>query len=152
MISTAKLCTRTLGGFENTPEAVQRTSASRKHHALRFMRFTCNPDVGLQLAGEMVQQPERQRLLSHAAKQVGRPLFYSLRILLTFAGMIQGSRGPLNLRVRPSGNLSGGASWPILLKICENPSFIRHCEVISQSRLCSTLPPPRARLRQRAEK
>jgi Cu(I)/Ag(I) efflux system membrane protein CusA/SilA len=35
-----------------------------------------------QLAGEVVDEPERQRLLLMAAKQVGRPLFYSLLIIV----------------------------------------------------------------------
>ena len=35
-----------------------------------------------QLAGETVDEPERQRLLLGAAKQVGRPLFYSLLIIV----------------------------------------------------------------------
>jgi Cu(I)/Ag(I) efflux system membrane protein CusA/SilA len=35
-----------------------------------------------ELAGEMVDEPERQRLLLMAAKQVGRPLFYSLLIIV----------------------------------------------------------------------
>ncbi len=35
-----------------------------------------------ELAGEMVDEPERQRLLLLAAKQVGRPLFYSLLIIV----------------------------------------------------------------------
>jgi len=35
-----------------------------------------------QLAGERVDEPERQRLLLHAARQVGRPLFFSLLIIV----------------------------------------------------------------------
>jgi len=35
-----------------------------------------------ELAGETVDEPERQRLLLLAAKQVGRPLFYSLLIIV----------------------------------------------------------------------
>jgi len=35
-----------------------------------------------QLAGETVDEPERQRLLLYAAKQVGRPLFFSLIIIV----------------------------------------------------------------------
>src|SRR5580692_7692153 len=35
-----------------------------------------------QLAGETIAEPERQQILLHAAKQVGRPLFYSLLIIV----------------------------------------------------------------------
>jgi hypothetical protein len=48
----------------------------------------------LYFAGETVDEPERQRLLLLAAKQVGHPLFYSLLIIVGgFENPDQGESG-----------------------------------------------------------
>ena len=48
----------------------------------RLSASVANGSMQAELAGETVDEPERQRLLLGAAKQVGRPLFFSLLIIV----------------------------------------------------------------------